>query len=538
MHDDSDIGTRWFTLGVVATTAILGAFLAVYLHRWPTHEDETLALFVGRGSLPHVLHTVIAERGGAPLHFLFAWAVVHLGGGLSALRAVSLAFAVASVPAIAALGARLVDRLTGLVAAVLAAATWVMFFHGIFGRMYSLFLFTSALSFIALLDALDHGGRRRFGLWALALIATLASHPYAVFVVGAQALYVVLRGDRRRAALTTLAAVCVAAVPFWWADVVLRNRFGVGVGGGGVRLGSPRRVADYLWWTAGDFSVGHHFWGVVVLALAAAGLVLMVRRSRSAALLVGCVVAVPTLALLAARLRETASPETRHLIFALPFYSTLVATALVALARRRPHVTAPLAAAAVAALVTGEVAWAHHKTPVLFDGAPRVVTQARADASRWLASTGRHDDVLLGYEPVYLGAWEHNHSFSDNALPRADPALFASALRSLREPLGRGVWIFDASDTTNVQARESIPLRVPWPRRAFVGRVFGPLLVIRSRKPLLTPPRYLRVSERVMRLGRRLEIGDADINLHAMLLAQKRIYDSPPASSSRSTISR
>ena len=41
-----------------------------------------------------------------------------------------------------------------------------------------------------------------------------------------------------------------------------------------------------------------------------------------------------------------------------------------------------------------------------------------------------------------------------------------------------------------------------------------------------------------MRLGRRLEIGDADVNLHAMLLATKRIYGSPPASSSRSTISR
>jgi hypothetical protein len=255
-------------------------------------------------------------------------------------------------------------------------------------------------------------------------------------------------------------------------------------------------------------------------------------------LLVACVVVVPAIALLAARLHQSAAPETRHLIFVLPFYSTLVATSLVAVARSRPRVTAPLAVAAVAALVVGEAAWAYRKTPPLFNGAPHVVAQARADASRWLASTGRRNDVLLGYEPVYLGAWERNRAFSDNALPRADPALFASTLQSLREPLGRAVWVFDASDTTNAQERQSIPLRLPWPRNAFVGRVFGPLLVIRSRHPLLTPTRYLRVSERVMRLGRRLEIGDADINLHAMLLAQKRIYDAPPASSSRSTISR
>src|SRR5881392_1029304 len=184
-------------------TAVVAGVLAWLLELWPPHEDEALALFVGRGSLGHVLHTVIAERGGAPLHFVLAWAVVHLGGGLTGLRIVSLVFAVASIPVIAVLGSRLADRLVGVVAAVLASASWVLLFHGIFGRMYSLFLFTSAVSFVALLDALDRGGRRRFVLWAIALLATLASHPYAVLVVGAQALYVVLRGERRRAGLVT-----------------------------------------------------------------------------------------------------------------------------------------------------------------------------------------------------------------------------------------------------------------------------------------------------------------------------------------------
>src|SRR2546421_101897 len=84
-------------------------------------QDEALALLVGRGSLGDVLHTVVAQRGGAPLHFLFAWAVVQLGGGLTALRVVSLVFAVASVPLIAELGARLADRLTGVVAAAFAS---------------------------------------------------------------------------------------------------------------------------------------------------------------------------------------------------------------------------------------------------------------------------------------------------------------------------------------------------------------------------------------------------------------------------------
>ncbi len=521
---DRDLSLRWFSIGVAATCATVAGVLGAYLLTWPPHEDEALALFTGRGSLPHVLHTVIALRGGAPLHFLFAWALVHLGGGLTALRALSLTFAVASIPLIAILGARLADRATGLVASVLASGSWVLLFHGVYGRMYSLFLFTSTLSFVALLGALEHGGRRRFTLWGLALLATLASHPYAVLVLGAQALYVVLRGVRRRGALITLVAVSLAATPFWWADVVLRDRFGVGVGGGGSRLGSLHAVAHYFWWVAGDFSAGHHAWSTPVLLTAIAGLVLLGLRRRSTALLVGCVVIVPALAFMLAKLGSTASPEARHLIFALPFFSTALAAPFVAATRARPPVTALVAVVALTAVVAGEVRWAHGKTPALFDGGPRAETQARAQASAWLASKGRRDDVLLGYEPLFLEAWQRSPSFSRDALPRADPKLLASALRSIPEPLGRGVWVLDASDTTNgVYRRETIGLELPEPSDTFVGRVFGPFLVIRSREALGTPANYLTTAESVMRLGRTLHIGDAYVNLDALEGAARRI---------------
>src|SRR5881275_1673531 len=112
----------WVATGAV--TAVVAGVLGWFLRTWPPHEDEALALFVGRGSLGDVLHTVVAQRGGAPLHFLFAWAVVQLGGGLTALRLVSLVFSVASVPLMALLGARLADRTTGVVAATLASASW------------------------------------------------------------------------------------------------------------------------------------------------------------------------------------------------------------------------------------------------------------------------------------------------------------------------------------------------------------------------------------------------------------------------------
>jgi hypothetical protein len=512
-----------FWAGTIAVAATLAAVLAWLLQTWPPHEDETLALFVGRGSLGGVLQTVIGERGGAPLHFVFAWAVAHLGGGLTELRVVSLVFAVASVPLIALLGARLADRMVGLVAALLASGTWVVLFQGVYGRMYSLFLFTSLLSYLALLSALDRGGRRRFALWGLALLAMLASHPYAMLVLAGQALFVLLRRVRVRAAVITLAVVGVAAIPFWWADVVLRGRFDVGVGGGGPRLGSPGSVLHYFWWVSGDFSAGHHAWLTPVLLLALAGAIMLARRGRGGLLLAACVIAVPAAAFTLATLHSTTSPEARHIIFALPFFSIVLALPLVELARLRPPVTAVLAVAAVAVLVAGEVRWAHQKTAPLFDGDPPGKAAARNSAAQWLASTGRPDDVLLGYEPIYLRAWERNRSFSTHAIPRADPALLASALKDVDGPLGRGVWVFDASDTTNARERQTIPFVLPEPRAAFEGHVYGPYLVIRSRRPLGTRARFVEVSERVMRVGRRLEIGDADINLHTLLQAESKL---------------
>jgi 4-amino-4-deoxy-L-arabinose transferase-like glycosyltransferase len=502
----------WFWAGTTLVTAVLAGVLGWFLRTWPPHEDETLALFTGRGSLPHMLHTVITERGGAPLHFMFAWIAVHLGGGLTALRLVSLFFAVASIPLIALLGTRLADRLTGLVAATLSSATWVLLFHGVYGRMYSLFLFTSLLSFLALLSALQDGGRRRFALWGLALLAMLASHPYAVLVVAAQGLFVLITRSRLRDSLLTLATVAVLATPFWWADVVLRGRFDVGVGGGGPKLGSPSSVLHYFWWVAGDFSAGHHAWSTPVLLLALAGLILLLRRRPQSVLLIACVVAVPALAFMAVTLNSTTSPEARHLIFLLPFFSLLLAVPLVAFARLRPPVTATIALAAVAVLVFGEARWAYKKTPPLFDGDPPGEAEARDAAAAWLASSSRPNDVLLGYEPVYLRAWERNRSFGRHALPRADAALLAAALKAAPKPLGRGLWVFDASDTTNVHMRQTIPFELPSPSSEFEGRAYGPYLVIRSRKPVETPARFLAMSLEVMRLGISLGIGDAETN--------------------------
>jgi hypothetical protein len=510
------IAARWFALGVAAVAIAAGTFFAVQLQAWPPHEDETLAMFVGRDSLGGAIHYVTHDRGGAPLHFLVAWVVAHLGFGLDGLRLVSAACAVAALVTTALLVARLADRRAALLSAVLAAGTWLFLFQGLFARMYSLFLLTATLSALALLRAIDTRRRRDWAWWVLAILATVATHPYGILVLGANGLFVVLAHRRAlRQAIAAFAVVLVAGIPFWLTDLVLAGRFDVGVGGGGAQLGSPRVVAQYLWWVAGDLAAGWTWVLVPVLLVGAVGLLTM--RRESLAFTFSTVVA-PVAAFLLAHLGSSASPQTRHLIFVLPFFAMAVSTGLLRLGRRVPVVVA----VAAIALLAAEGAWTKQRTPALVSGEPRARITARHEASAWLAATSRADDILFGYEPLYLGAWERNHRFASTVIPRADPVL---ALRTLRNAssLGRGVFVLDGSDPSNLAPTSAIEAKVPSPQAAFEARAFGPFLVIRTRVPTETPALFLAYAQAVQRMSYGMGIAHAGVNLDTIKRAEIRL---------------
>jgi hypothetical protein len=401
----------------------------------------------------------------------------------------------------------------------------MLLFHGVYGRMYSLFLLTSALSYLALLVVLQRGRVWRWALWAALAVLTVAVHPYGALVLASQGLYVLITRARVREAVAAFSLIALVGAPFWYSDLVLASRFDVGLGGGGAKLSSPIDVLDYLFRTAGDFSAGYLFALLVVLALAAVGFRRLWLDNRHAAWLAILVFGVPAVALAAARLGNTASPESRHLIFALPFFGLVVAVGLLELRQWRPDLGPVLPAAALAALVAAQVTWAWDKTPALFEGEPGPRIAARDAASGWLARTARSDDVFFGYDPLHLGAWEKNKRVSRIVVPRADPKLALETLLDEERPLGRGVWVFDASDTNNFDPRPTIELRVPRPVSAFEARVYGPFLVIRTRRPTETPRTYLELSASAMGVGKTLFIGDADVNAVTVSRATERLDD-------------
>ncbi len=527
---DVQLARRPFVLGVAAAATGVAAFLGARLHAWPPHEDETLALFVGSEPLGTLFGTVLGERGGAPLHFLLVHVAAGFSPTLTSLRLISAIFAVASIPVCAALAARLAGRRAGLVATVLVAASWVTLFHGVYGRMYSLFLFTSALAFLTLLRALERPTAGRWALCGAAAYLALASHQYGAFVLAIEVAYVAALRLRRPLpvlpALVTLAVVVVAALPMWRSNLVLASRFDVGVGGGGTQLGGPLPVLGYYHNTLADFVAGWTGLFAAVCALAALGLVVLARTARPAALLLGLVLAVPAAGLSLAHVGGSASsPETRHLIFALPFFATLVATGLVRATRSMGKPAPAVLAVAVAVLAATEIAWGWSSTPTLYRGEPPRREQAREAAADWLAATSLPDDVLFGYDPLYLGARERGAPIGDVVVPRADPKLALEALLAAPKPLGRGVWVLDASDGSRIVSNTSTRLEIPdrSPGSGFETRVFGPFLIVRTIEPTVTPLRFLLQTIDVQRLGRALWIGPSELNEQTARIALARL---------------
>jgi hypothetical protein len=523
-HAAGELDRRRFVAGVTACTAAVAVFLLLQLSGWPPHEDETLPLFVGRQPIDGLFDIVLGKRGGAPLHFLLAWMVAHAGGGLETMRFFSALFAVASIPAVAMLGNRLAGRGPALAACVLAAASWILLFHGIYARMYSLFLFLSTLSYLALLRATERGGARAWTLWAVVMLLAIGSHPYGALVLGSQGLYVLVTRSRLRQAVVAFGVVLLLAVPLWRSSVVLANRLEVGVGGGGGKLRTPREVFAYLWHVAGDASAGYAGVLVVVLAFAVYGLFWQARRRPRSALLTGCVVITPTAFFLVGRFGGNSAPESRHLIFVLPFFALAAASGIVAASRSAGRFGPLLAGLVVLAIVPAEIAWAWHKTPALFERENPVRVDARRAAAEWLGATSRPDDVLFAYEPVYLAAWEkHRDAVSRTVVPRADPKLALETLDETRKPLGRGVWAFDAGDNNNAVKRTMIERRLPFPRSEFEAHAFGPFLIIRTRKPTVTVAHYLQDGRKAELIGKSLGMGDADINYDTLHRAQVRV---------------
>jgi hypothetical protein len=162
------------------------------------------------GPLWYIVQQSFTKEPNPPFYFL----LLHLwripaGSTEFAIRFLSLAPAVAAVPLLYAIGRRLGGPRAGLAAMVLGAANPYLIWLAQEARMYSWALLWTVLGAYALLRALHSGRRADWALFAAANLLGVYTHLYAVFVVAAEAAFLVLHPRRRK----LLAGLVSAAIP-------------------------------------------------------------------------------------------------------------------------------------------------------------------------------------------------------------------------------------------------------------------------------------------------------------------------------------
>jgi mannosyltransferase len=272
--------------------------------------------------LSEVLDTVMADRGGAPLHFVLAHAVFWLDTSAEALRWLSVVAALTAVPLCFDLARRLGGTAAGVVAAVVAASSTALAVYGSFGRMYALVILVAALAADLFVRALHLRTGRAVVAAAAAAWLLPAVHPYGAIpaVVELAVAAVIWRGRPLRAALP-VAAIALAAVPFLVADLRLAER--AEVGSGGRAIASPGDAWDELVAALSAFAGGDGLPLVAVTALAVAGLLVLTRREPAVVPLALSAAVPPVLiVLLPAGSQPDLSP--RHLFYGLPLWAAAI----------------------------------------------------------------------------------------------------------------------------------------------------------------------------------------------------------------------
>jgi hypothetical protein len=451
-------------LALIGLTALLGARLVPDVAGKPLHEDEAVAGLIAARPIGDLLHTVVLDRGGAPLHFVLAHLALAIDSAPATLRWISVVFALGTVPLCYDLARRIAGRSAGLIAAVLAASSQLLLIYGTFGRMYSLFAFASALAADLFMRALERPQRRPALAAAVTALLPLTVHPFGAFVFAAEAAVALFlwRGRALRAALPVL-AVALLSVPLLLADLRLSERYAPI----GRNLDSGTSSGAATLQALGGAAGGRGATLAVFIALAAVGMLTLARRRPVVAAFAFLVLAIPPPALAIASaaglFNERLGP--RHLIFMLPLWIALVATGatrLLVLLPSRPR-TAAFAAIVVAAALAPSAVSEPRTMPT---GAESAVAAPAA----WLTKELAPHDVLYPYSPVFFAA-----------LPAAKEARAYS-----REPvaLARAAKRTRATHAVFI----SVPLRAPINREALrqAGvrfRAFPSWLILESRGP-------------------------------------------------------
>jgi len=238
-----------------------------------------------------MVRTVPHSEATPYLYYVLVWPWTHLfGSGEVGIRAFSALAGTATVVAAYGAGAALLSRRAGLIAAALVAVNPFLLWYSQEARAYALAVLFVAVGLWLFARGLA-GGRGALAGWAIVSGLALATHYFAVFVVVAEAVWLLARApERRRALWAALLPAVVLAVEL---PLLLAQR---GNGESATQSSLVKRIIG----APKDLVVGYSFPGellgtVVAALLFLTGLVLLAKRTpvreRLRALLAGSIAA-------------------------------------------------------------------------------------------------------------------------------------------------------------------------------------------------------------------------------------------------------
>ena len=174
--------------------------------------DEAATVNLLHKSFGSMLSGVVSGESTPPLYYVFAWLWAKVfGTGEAGLRSFSALLGTATIPLAFVLGRRVGGATAGLISAALCAFNPLLVWYSQEARSYALLVLLSGLTLLSMLDVLERPTGRRLALWAAAAIAALATHYFAGFLIGGEAMWLLYRTDARGRVAYAVGAVVLAA---------------------------------------------------------------------------------------------------------------------------------------------------------------------------------------------------------------------------------------------------------------------------------------------------------------------------------------
>lgn len=198
---------------LVILTAVAALLRFLTLGTQSYWYDEAITVELVQRPFHAMLGALPTSESTPPLYYVLAWIWSRMfGTGETGLRSLSAVLGTLTVPATYAAAQALVSRRSALFAAALVAVSPFLVWYSQEARAYALLVLLGALSLVPLRRAMRPRAGRALAAWALVAGLALTTHYFALFLVAAEALWLLRHAWEKRAAATAVAAVAAVAV--------------------------------------------------------------------------------------------------------------------------------------------------------------------------------------------------------------------------------------------------------------------------------------------------------------------------------------